>query len=325
MRRFVKTALVTMAAVIAGFAALAFWALRHSYPPQPALTGEVVRGAFEHGGRARSWIAYLPAKRAAAPALVIVLHSSMGSGRQAREAFGYDFDLLADQHGFIVVYPNGVEGHWNEARIAGPFAAKRDNVDDVGFVRALVDNFVANHDVDRGQVYTAGYSNGGSMALRLALEAPEIARAYGVVLANMPAPNNLAASPRQQAVSILFMNGTEDPLNPWTGGDVVLHGVWGNRGPVLSTRESVEYFRTLAGIEDRPAVLSLPDRDVTDGSTVERSTWAAPGRPHIALYAINGGGHEVPHPQTYGRRLLGRSNRDVHAAREIWEFFMSVS
>ena len=50
-----------------------------------------------------------------------------------------------------------------------------------------------------------------------------------------------------------------------------------------------------------------------------------PGKPTVVLYAVVGGGHEVPHPATYGRRLLGRANRDIHAAAAIWEFFERVS
>jgi len=111
MRRFLKTALLSIALVAAAFAGFAWWASRHSDPPMPELAGTIEHGALEHGGRMRSWIAYLPAKPATSPALVIALHSSMGTGEKARTAYGYDFDLLADQLGFIAVYPQGYEGH----------------------------------------------------------------------------------------------------------------------------------------------------------------------------------------------------------------------
>lgn len=321
MRRTLTIAAAVLVLLASGIAGLAYWALRHSLPPMPQLTGQIEPGALSHDGRTRSWRAYVPGTRAASPALVIVLHSSMGSGQQAREMFGYDFDVLADHHGFVVAYPNGVDGHWNEAKVQGPFAAKQWKIDDVGFLQALVDQLVSRHGIDRSRVYVAGVSNGGSMALRLALEAPEFARAYAVVAASLPAPGNMTASPANRAVSMLIMNGTNDPLNPWDGGDVVLHGVWGNRGPVISTRASVDYFRGLARLDDAPRVTLLPDRDPGDSSSVERSLWTAPGKHRVALYAIKGGGHDVPHPGTYGRRLLGHSNRDIHAANEIWEFF----
>lgn len=325
MRRALKTVSMALALVASAAAGLAVWGLRQTTPPRPVLTGRVESGVLDHAGRRRSWSAYVPAIPAPAPALVVVLHASMGSAAQAREMFGHDFDLLADRHGFVVVYPNGVGGHWNDAKRQGPFAAKREDVDDVGFVRALVDGLVARHHIDRSRVFVAGVSNGGSMVLRLALEAPALARAYAAVIASMPTPANLGASETRQAVSILIMNGTDDPMNPWGGGDVVLHRVWGNRGPVLSTDASIAYFRALAGLDGPPALTVFPDRDPGDGSTVERALWTAPGAPRVALYSIEGGGHQVPHPGLYGRRLLGHTNRDIHAAHEIWEFFVAAA
>ena len=324
MRGCLKTAFLSIALAAAAFAGLAFWALRSSLPPMPKLPGKIERGALEHGGRVRTWIAYLPAKPAAHPALVIALHPSMGTAEQARAVYGYDFDLLADQHGFIAVYPQGYEGHWNDCKVRGPFAAKRENIDDVGFLHALVDRLVKDHDADRARVYVTGVSNGGAMTLRLALQTPDFARAYATVVSSVPTPENMAVTPKNQPVSMLIMNGTDDPFVPWHGGDVVLYGVWGNRGPALSAQASIDYFRKLAGLEGPPRVTRFPDRDPGDGSTVERALWSAPGKRSVTLYTIQGGGHSAPHPALHGRRLLGHSNRDIHAANEIWEFFQSA-
>jgi polyhydroxybutyrate depolymerase len=140
----------------------------------------------------------------------------------------------------------------------------------------------------------------------------------------VPEPENMAVTLTNQPVSMLIMNGTGDPFNPWRGGDVVLYGVWGNRGPVLSAQASIDYFRNLAGLEGAPHVTQFPDLDPGDGSTAERSSWSAPGKRSVALYTIKGGGHSVPHPAMHGWRLLGNSNRDIHAANEIWEFFQSA-
>ncbi|HXO20500.1 MAG TPA: PHB depolymerase family esterase [Thermoanaerobaculia bacterium] len=316
---------LSIALAVAVFAGLALWAGWHSFPPRPKLAGKIERGALEHGGRVRTWIAYLPAKLATHPALVIALHTSMGTGQQVRgDFFGYDFDLLADQHGFIAVYPQGYEGHWNDCRVKGPFAAKRENIDDVGFLHALVDRLVQDHDADRARVYVTGASNGGAMVLRVALQTPDFARAYAAVGASVPAPENMAVTPKNRPVSMLLMNGTDDPFNPWRGGDVVLYGVWGNRGPVLSVQASIDYFRQLAGLAGAPQVTQFPDRDPGDGSTAERSLWSAPGKRSLALYTIRGGGHSVPHPAMHNFRLLGNSNRDIHAANEIWNFFQSA-
>lgn len=322
MHRYLKIAFLSMAIAVAAFAGLAFLALQHSFPPMPKLAGKVEHGALQHGGRTRTWIAYLPAKPAIRPALVIVLHGSMGSGQQARaESYGYDFDLLADQQGFIAVYPQGYEGHWNDCKVKGPYAAKRENIDDLGFLHAMVDRLEQDHNISPERVYITGVSNGGSMALCLAMQTPDFARAYAIVSASVPTPENRVGTPKGEPVSILFMNGTGDPINPWQGGDVVLWPVLGNRGPVLSTPAGIDYFRGLAGLGGAPQVTQFPDLDAGDGSTVERSLWSASGKRSVALYTIEGGGHSAPHPAKYGMCLLGNSNRDIHAANEILEFF----
>jgi polyhydroxybutyrate depolymerase len=319
MRRPLKIVLKTLALLLVAFVAFLAWALPSQHPPMPPLAGKVESGSLEHGGRARTWLTYVPARPATSPALVIVLHGSMGTASQARAVYGYDFDRLADRDGFLVVYPQGVEGNWNDSRIAGDFAARRLHVDDVGFLQALVERLVAERHVDRTRVYVTGVSNGGAMVLRLAQQVPRFARAYAAVGSSLGAPGNVSITPVREPVSILVMNGTDDPIVPWDGGEVSLYGVLVRRGRVVSTQASIDYFRGLAGLDGAPAVTRLPDVDTSDGSTVVCSAWT--GQHNVTLVAIEGGGHGVPHPQTRLPRLLGRGNRDIRGAEEIWKFF----
>lgn len=320
--KYLKPTLLSLAGAAVLIAGLAYLALSHSSAPKPHLAGSVERGALLQDGTKRSWVSYIPATSADRPALMIVLHGSMGSGQQARaESFGYDFDRLADQNGFVVAYPQGVEGNWNDCRVTQANSAKRRHIDEAAFLRALVQHQIREHRVDPSKVYVVGVSNGGSMAICLAMLAPDLARAYAAVAASVPTAKNLAATPSGQAVSILIMNGTDDPIVPWAGGEVVLWPVLASRGTVLSTDASVAYFLGLAGLEGAPQVTHLADRDPTDGTTVEVSLWTAPDRHRVALFAVQGGGHNVPQPAMHGMRLLGRSNRDIRAADEIWNFF----
>jgi len=78
-------------------AALAICALPHTLPTKPLLGGTIERGTLQYSGRERTWIAYVPARLAEHPALVVALHGSMGTGEQVRKAYGYDFDELADR------------------------------------------------------------------------------------------------------------------------------------------------------------------------------------------------------------------------------------
>jgi polyhydroxybutyrate depolymerase len=310
------------AVLLVALALFAAWGLRYRAAPQPELPGDLVEGSLEHEGRARSWHAYLPARRAGRPALVFVLHGSGGDWKQARGGYAYDFDLLAEEHGFLAIYPDGFEKHWNDCRRAAPYAANTLDVDDVGFLRALAARLAAEHGADPSRVFATGISNGGQMALRLALEAPDFVRAVAPVVASLPAAANLDCETAGRAASVLIMNGTRDPMNPYDGGDVALYGLLGNRCAVLSTADSIDYFRELAGHAPEPTERwQAPDVDPDDDSRVEVTRWRAPGRRSVELYAIVGGGHSAPHPELTLPRLLGPTNHDVHAAHEIWRFF----
>lgn len=322
LRKYLKATLLSLAGAAVLIAGFGYLALSHSSAPMPKLSGSLERGALLHDGRMRTWLSYVPATPADRPALLIVLHGSMGSGQQARaESFGYDFDRLADKNGFLVAYPQGVEGNWNDCRVTQANATKRQHIDEAAFLRALVQKQTREHRVDPSKVYVVGVSNGGSMAICLAMLAPDLASAYAAVAASVPTAENLAATPSGQAVSMLIMNGTDDPIVPWAGGEVVLWPVLASRGTVMSTNASVAYFLRLASLEGAPQVKRLADRDPTDGTTVEVSLWTAPGRHRVALFAVQRGGHNVPQPAMHGMRLLGRSNRDIRAADEIWSFF----
>ena len=287
---------LAFALLVAALAVAAAWGLRFHRAPEPTLPGALVMGTLEHGGRTRSWHAYLPAHKAAAPALVFVLHGSNGDWLQARGGYAYDFDVLAEAEGFIPIYPDGFEGCWNDCRKAGPYAANTLDIDDVGFLHALVDQFAKEQGADRARVFATGISNGGQMALRLALEAPDLVRAVAPVAASLPAERNMDCKPAGRPVSVLIMNGTSDPMNPFGGGDVALYGLLGNRGAVLSSEDSVDYWRDLAGYTEAPEHVTLPDLDPGDASTVEVTRWRAPDHKTVALYAIQNGGHNAPSP-----------------------------
>lgn len=59
-------------------------------------------------------------------------------GARMRLCTGYEFDCLADQHGFVVIYPDGYRRNWNDCRKYATFPAKRENIDDIGFIRTLI-------------------------------------------------------------------------------------------------------------------------------------------------------------------------------------------
>jgi polyhydroxybutyrate depolymerase len=313
--------------IIALFAALLAlsYGLYFKMPEQPTLPGVLESGTLSWEGRERSYLFYLPSKLSAEPALVFAFHGSGGDAQQSRSVYGYSFEQLAEEEGFIVVYPEGYDAHYNGCRKTGPYEANRLQVDDVGYMGALVDRFADQYGVNRAVVFATGVSNGGQMALRLALEAPELVAAVAPVATSLPTDDNMDCVYSGIPVAFLLMNGTDDPMNPYDGGTVALYGLLGDRGEVISSRETVQYWADLAGYSGQPQDTQLPDKVTGDNSTVTVTRWAAADKPPVALYRVEGGGHNAPHPAIQVPRILGDTNNDINAAREIWSFFQTAT
>ncbi len=287
----------------------------------PELTGTLTDHVLDIGGLERRFAVYRPDRSIESAAVVIMLHGARGSGERIRRASGYGFDALADRHGFIVVYPEGYERHWNDCRAAAEYSARAMNIDDVAFMRELVAFIAAEYTVDRGRVFVAGLSNGGQLAYRLALEAPDLVRGVAAIAATLPTQQNLSCTHSGKAASVMIINGTADPINPFTGGEVTLVGPFGSRGEVRSALGSAEYWAHLAGYSTEPFFHRYPDSDPDDGSVADRMVWAAAGRPEVILVTVDGGGHTIPGPGLAFPYFLGPVNQDFSAIEEIWRFF----
>src|SRR6202047_2527190 len=144
-----------------------------SAPANPPLSSAIRQDSIPIGSMTREFLEYVPHDISPHSPLVIVLHGALMDAKSMREWTGYEFDQLADQHGFVVVYPDGYKHAWNDCHAQATFAAHTENIDDMGFVKGLIAREVAQRQIDEKHVYVLGYSNGGQMALRLALQTPE--------------------------------------------------------------------------------------------------------------------------------------------------------
>ncbi len=321
MKLWLRRLLVTASALAALLIVGGWWLLRTEGVPEPALAGTGSTERLSRDSRERTYEVYRPSKRASSPRVVFVLHGSMGNGAGARAMMAYEFDRLAEEHGFIAVYPDGFDSHWNGCRAEGPYAANELNVDDVGFLRAVARRLEESDGADASHVFATGVSNGGHMAIRLALEAPDFVRAVAPIVASLPSGDNLGCEPRDEPVAVMLINGSADPMNPFEGGRVALFGAWGDRGKVHSTLDTIGYFARTAGHTGSPVVDELPDLEADDDSIIVRHRWTALGTPEVLLWAVMGGGHTVPHPVMRYPRLIGPTNADANAPEEIWAFF----
>jgi polyhydroxybutyrate depolymerase len=308
-----------LAALVVTAAALVAW-FGFVPDPDPQWRVELEHSSLPVDGIVREFVYFAPnGLRPGAP-MVFVLHGSASGAAGMRRFSGYEFERIAKEKGAIVVYPQGFENHWNDCRAGADYSANTRNIDDPAFFAAMIDYFVARYGADRGRVLVTGLSNGGHMAYRLALEAPELVLAIAPMAAGLPAPSNLDCRESGRAVAVAIFNGTEDPVNPFEGGVV---SVLGNtsRGAVRSSLDTANYWAALAGYRSLPDQRQLPDLDPEDGTTVTRLQWDGNGKPEVLHYTIRGGGHTVPSRRSFSTRTLGRTTHDIDGAREAWAFF----
>jgi polyhydroxybutyrate depolymerase len=316
--RFLAFCLLGMLALVALCGALFGYFIYSPAPEIPRLSGTLTKDSIEVGGLKRTYMTYVPRGLTKAAPLVVVMHGSGENAARIRAETGYGFDRLADEHGFAVVYPNSYTFDWDDCGKVGDVSVNGVNIDDVGFLVALVDKLITEIGIDRGRVFATGVSAGGFMSIRLALEAPSRFRAVAAVSANMPTPENSKCKPVGQGTSVMIMNGTKDPLVPFNGGEVNLLGLFYKGGNVRSSRDSGQYFADLNNIVGAPETNQTP---MADKVSVEQVLWRNGSKAEVELVAIHGGGHGITQPYWRRPRLLGPSPMEPNGPALIWAFF----
>ena len=289
----------------------------------PPKDGDIIRKSLMHEGINRKYLIYKPSKINKNPPLVIYFHGSLGTGENMRNLSGFDFDYLANEYGFVVAYPDGYENHWNDCRRSASYSANLKNIDDVGFVKALISQLKSDFNIDPEKVIASGFSNGGHMVYRLAMEAPESIFIAAPIAANMPVDENLDCVKSELPVHITIFNGTEDPINPYEGG---LVEVLGNksRGEVLSSQKTLSYWAGLADVPIQdPTITNFPDIDGNPETKVSRISFS--GQRDVSLYRLEGSGHVVPSKYMNFGEILGGNAKEISAAEEIFRFYKSLN
>src|SRR5881296_812184 len=170
-------------------------------------------GSFVSSGQEREYLLYVPRSydRSKPTALVISLHGAGLWGAAQKETS--QWNRVADEHSFIVVYPSGEGGGgprvWHEGGEAGPSR-------DVRFISELIDKLEARYNIDPGMVYANGLSNGGGMSFVLSCTLSDRIAAVGMVAAAQLLPFSWCTDPRP--VPMIAFHGTADRAVPYNGG-----------------------------------------------------------------------------------------------------------
>ena len=298
--------------------------------PIPEHSGNDLRTSFIHDSLKRTFHIYIPSsydKTVKIP-LVIALHGRGATGAGMIILTKKGFNKLADQDGFIMVYPDGIELNWNDGRIdeEAKDRAHRENIDDVGFISALIDSMIKNYNINPKLVYVTGISNGAIMSYRLACELSNKITAIAPVDGNIPLVFLPDCTP-SRPVSVLAINNTNDPLVPFEGGEINGKIRRIKLGKVLSVDESVGFWVKRNKCSVTPVIAEEPDRDPKDGTKVTTKQYinGIEGT-EVILYAVDGGGHTWPGGFQYlPVWIIGKTCRDFDANEVIWSFFKKHS
>jgi polyhydroxybutyrate depolymerase len=260
--------------------------------------------------------------------LVIALHGRGGKGKSMILLTRRGFNKLAEKDGFIVVYPNGIGKNWNDGRMdeEANDRAHRENVDDVGFISALIDAMINDYNIDPLRVYVTGISNGAIMSYRLACELSQKITAIAPVDGNIPLMLSDECSP-SGPVSVLAINNVNDPLVPYDGGEIYGHFHRVKLGEVLSADESVGFWVKRNGCSVTPVVVEEPDRYPRDGTRVTSKQYLNGNNgTEVILYTVEGGGHTWPGGIQYlPKWIIGKTSKEMNATEVIWAFFKKHS
>ncbi len=319
-KSFIKTRLPAFVKVLAGINLISV----------PAFAGKDLRTSFVHDSLKRTFNIHFPSSydKSVQLPMVIALHGRGANGASMIILTHKGFNKLAEKDGFIIVYPDGIELNWNDGRMdeEANDRAHRENIDDVGFISALIDSMINDYNIDPKRVYVTGISNGAIMSYRLACELSHKITAIAPVDGNIPILIFKECSP-SSPVSVLAINNTDDPLVPFDGGEIYgqFHRI--KLGKVLSVNESIGFWVTRNRCSVTPAVTEEPDIDPKDGTTVTRKQYVNDfDGTEVILYAVEGGGHTWPGGVQYlPAWIIGKTCRDFDASEVIWSFFKKHS
>ncbi|PID52582.1 MAG: hydrolase [Candidatus Moraniibacteriota bacterium] len=281
------------------------------------------RETIVHDGLQRTYLIHIPKNYNENTTYPLLLSFHGGGGtaeNQAKRGFSKKADTLASQHkkSFIVVYPQGINNQWNHGRNV---ATTHENIDDVGFVRTLIAHVQNTLPIDKKNIFANGMSSGGFFSYRLGCEMSDTFAGIAPVVSAMP--KSLLNSCNANSVSLIAIQGTEDPIVPINGGDVKHKTLGiGKGGLTLSSQNTEKFWAKNNKCERMPKTETLPSI-MHDGTTVTKTTYTdCAQNTKIHFYRVGGMGHQWP-PNENRKKIAGPTSKNINATEVIVDFLMN--
>lgn len=283
----------------------------------PALAhDELIKEVLNHENIQRHYYIHVPPNYnpSAATPLLLIFHQENSDAKSMSKLA--QFNELSDQNGFIVVYPQGIQGYWNDGRRNQGY-----RVNDVGFVSDLLDDLERRWHIDRNTVCAAGFSDGGFFAQYAALKLPGRIKAVASVAATMQDVLVNKVRPKGNC-SVLYILGMDDRIVPFMGGPIDPNRNGQNRGICASAANSVAFWVKGNKCGGDYTTEDYPDVDSTDGTNVKIARYRnCPDGNEVVIFAIQGGGHAWPQCRPIGKAPDGKTCRDFDSSDVIFRFF----
>lgn len=262
-------------------------------------------GAMISSGQRREYLLHVPSSydRSKPAPLVISLHGGASWPAHQRDTSGWN--RLADEHGFIVVYPagSGAPRAWNVNH--GEGLAR-----DVRFISELIDTLEAAYNIDPARIYANGLSNGGGMAFVLSCALSDRIAAVGMVAAAHSLPWSWCTDPRP--VPMIAFHGTADAFTLYHGG----------RSPVFPDSMILPSIPTwTANWARRNRCGPNPIESVVAADVTRLEYQSCADDAAVMLYTVQGGGHTWPGGKPMPESLAGFTSNGVDATSQMWAFF----
>lgn len=305
---------------------------------------QVVHHAVVFQGQVRSYSVYLPCEFSQCVKgkpiggedssekrfpVVLAFHGVMMNAETMAEMT--DLHLLGFRNGFIVVYLDG-DGHgrfrtWNSGGRSGRL--ERIAEDDVGFVRLVLRGLEADYPIDSNRIHATGFSNGGMMCYRLAVEMPEVIASIAPVAGTLAVPLRSDGCPesaggQKRAVPSLHIHGTEDKFVPWTGPNARTPKNLDFCSVPQTVQAWVRHHSNVSGLQIGCESGPFLDR-CADGTRIDSQIFRLVSGDEqdvvaIELVRVAGGGHTWPGGKNR-EWLVGTTSREFSANERMWEFF----
>ena len=230
---------------------------------------------FEWQGVQRQYLVRTPDNYESLP-VMFFLHGLGDNITRCDQEF--NFTQVAADFGWMVVIPQALNEGYGSMWNAGLTAS---TTNDSGFLMALLDSLTVQYPINQDSVFFTGFSMGGFMSHRMAIEHGDRINAAAPVsgLITTYMANHTAVAP----VRMLDIHGTSDPVVGYDGGSEYFGYQLG-----LSVENILNYWINANGCTNEPIVDSLPD---TQNDGLRFVEYVYPGTKELRHLKVIGGNH----------------------------------